>query len=72
MQATFSFAVDPILHLMQVTMAGFYEPDDIARFAIERAQAHRLLPCGLNEHLTLVDIRGMRIQSQTSVELFGK
>ncbi|WP_157105610.1 hypothetical protein [Sphingomonas sp. TDK1] len=56
--------------MVTIVMTGFFSPEDIARFVAARDAAHTLLRCGPNEHLTLVDIRGMRIQSQESVELF--
>lgn len=70
MDATFSITADIPRHMLCVTMAGFFTPDDIARFAVERDQAHRLLRCLPNQHVTLVDMRGMVIQAQDSVDRF--
>jgi hypothetical protein len=49
---------------------GFFEAPDIAKFLEHRAAAHTRLTCPPNAHLTLVDISGMQIQSQDSVEGF--
>lgn len=70
MEAQFSIAVDVPRSLVTIMMAGFFSPDDIARFVEERDRAHMLLRCGPNAHLTLVDIREMKIQSQESVAQF--
>jgi len=53
-------------------MSGFFGPEDITRFTVERDAAHLKLRCGPNQHVTLVDIRGMHIQSQGSVAGFQK
>ncbi len=37
---------------------------------MERDRAHQLLRCLPNQHITLVDMRGMVIQSQDSVDRF--
>ncbi len=70
MDATFSITIDIPRDLICVTMAGFFTPDDIARFSAERNRIHLALRCQPNQHLTLVDMRGMVIQSQESVDRF--
>ncbi len=70
MTATFSITADVPRDLICLTMAGFFTVDDIARFIAERDRAHMQLRCLPNRHLTLVDIRGMVIQSQESVDRF--
>jgi hypothetical protein len=72
MKAQFSISVDVPRSLVRMAMAGFFEDDDIARFVNARDQAHQLLQCPRNGHLTLVDIRGMDIQAQDSVTSFQK
>ncbi|GAA0675399.1 hypothetical protein GCM10009102_29560 [Sphingomonas insulae] len=52
-------------------MSGFFSPADICRFSEARDDAHHMLRCGPNEHVTLVDIRGMQIQGQESVAEFA-
>jgi len=70
MKAHFSIRVDVPRSLVVITMAGFFEPADIARFVAARNDAHRLLTCGANQQVTLIDIRAMDIQAQDSVAAF--
>ena len=70
MSARFQIDVDPARDLVRITMSGFYSAGDIDSFLAKREAAHRLLTCGPNEHLTLNDVRGMKIQSQDSVQAF--
>lgn len=51
-------------------MAGLFTPADIDAFLVARREAHRALGCGPNAHLTLNDLRGMKIQPQQSVSAF--
>lgn len=53
-------------------MSGFFTPEDIAAFVVERRRAHARLACGPNEHLTLNDLRRMKIQPRESVDSFGE
>ena len=66
----FTVETDVKNSLIRIAMHGFFGPDDIARFIAERAKAHARLTCGPNEHLTLNDLRGMKIQSQQAVTDF--
>lgn len=70
MNAEFSIQVDPSRDLVRIEMHGLFEPEDIHRFLRERAVAHRRLTCGANRHLTLNDLRNMKIQPQQSVVAF--
>jgi hypothetical protein len=70
MSAYFHFDVDPDRDLVRITMAGFFTPGDIQQFLAARRVAHRQLRCGRNEHVTLNDLRGMKIQPQDSVAGF--
>lgn len=72
MPSKFFIAADPLLDLIQIDMSGFFDEADIAAFELARNDAHRQLRCGPNEHLTLVDIRCMLIQSQESVVGFKR
>lgn len=72
MSAEFSFRVDPDRDLVRVRMAGFFTPEDVAAFARARAEAHGLLRCPPNAHVTLNDVREMKIQPQETVEAFGR
>jgi len=70
MDAEFSLRVEPERDLVVVTLLGFFTVEDVARFTKARDAAHLQLRCRANQHLTLVDVRGMRIQSQESVAAF--
>jgi hypothetical protein len=63
--------VDPALDLVFVRLAGFFGPDDVARFVKVRNEAHYRLRCEQNQHLTLADIRDIKVQAQDIVALFG-
>jgi hypothetical protein len=70
MSADFTIDVEPERNLVRIRMAGFFTPEDIETFLAERAKAHARLTCAPNQHLTLNDLRGMKIQAQESVEMF--
>ncbi len=69
MDAKFNFITDARCNLIRVEMAGFFGEDDVQRFAAE----YRSLLVHLNApgHLTLVDIREMKIQPQSVVGAFS-
>lgn len=67
-----SIDVEPGRDLVRITLAGFFTPADVTRFVAERDAAHNRLRCGPNQHLTLVDMRAMHIQSQDSVDAFQR
>lgn len=70
MSAEFSIHVDPSRDMVRIEMRGLFEPEDVQRFLHERGIAHRRLTCGANRHLTLNDLRDMKIQPQQSVVAF--
>ncbi|NIJ65416.1 hypothetical protein FHR20_002378 [Sphingomonas leidyi] len=70
MSADFTIDVDPARDLVRIRMGGFFTSADIDAFLAERARAHAQLTCGPNRHLTLNDLRDMKIQAQESVEMF--
>jgi hypothetical protein len=71
MPARFSIAVDPLRHLVTLTIAGFYLVEDVDALRDAYREALGLLHCGPNQHLTLTDAAGMRIQSREVVEAFA-
>lgn len=70
MNASFSFQVDRARDLIRIQMAGLFTPPDIKAFLEERQVAHAQLGCGPNRHLTLNDVRQMKIQTQEIVAAF--
>jgi hypothetical protein len=72
MSAEFSIDVDPSRDLVRIAMSGFFTHDDIRAFYEARAEAHKQLRCGPNQHLTINDLRGMKVQSADVVAAFQK
>jgi hypothetical protein len=70
MSATYSIHAEPERDLVRITMAGLFTPEDIEGFYKARDLAHAKLTCGRNAHLTINDLRGMKIQPQESVAGF--
>ena len=70
MNASFSFTVDRARDLVRIQMAGLFTQADIAAFLEGRRRAHAELRCPPNRHVTLNDLRGMKIQSQEVVAMF--
>jgi hypothetical protein len=71
MSAQFTISVDPARHLVRIAMSGFFTPEDVTRFVRERAVAHQQLRCGPNQHVTINDLRAMKVQPQDTVATFG-
>lgn len=70
MDGHFSFRVDSARSLVRITMSGLFTRADVAAFVAARREAHAELRCAPNEHLTLNDLRGMKIQPQEIVAAF--
>lgn len=70
MSATFSFKVDRARDLVRIQMAGLFTANEIAAFLEARRRAHAELGCAPNRHLTLNDVRRMKIQTQDIVAEF--
>lgn len=71
MDAQYKVEVDPVTNIVRHYLAGFFEAEDVARYVAARDAAHKTLTCGPNEHVTLVDVRDMKIQPQDIVQAFG-
>ncbi|WP_218000369.1 hypothetical protein [Sphingomonas soli] len=70
MSAEFSIEADPARDLIRIRMSGFFTQADIQAFLAARREEHAKLHCGPNQHLTLNDVRDMKIQSQEMVDAF--
>lgn len=68
--AAYELCVDPLRKYIRITMSGFFGEGDVKSFVAARDAAHIRLRCAPNQHVTLVDMRGMQIQPQPIVELF--
>jgi len=71
MNANFTIDVEPERDLVRITLGGFFTAADVNDFLAVRDKAHHRLTCGPNQHLTLADVREMRIQPQEAVGRFG-
>jgi hypothetical protein len=69
--ARFSFEVDRPRNLVRIVMTGLFEPEDVADFSRERRKAHAMLRCAPGRHVTLTDLRAMKILPQQTVAAFG-
>jgi hypothetical protein len=70
MAAQFTVRAEPSRDLIRITMSGFFSPDDIQAFCTARAAEHARLTCGPNQHVTLNDLRAMKVQAQDVVAAF--
>lgn len=70
MSAEYSIEVEPNRDLVRIRMGGFFELGDVEGFLEVRRVAHQALRCGRNQHVTINDIRDMKIQSQEIVDAF--
>lgn len=70
MGAKFSFDIDPTRGLVRITMAGLFSLADIRAFFDARREAHEALGWPKNAHVTVNDVRAMKIQPQDSVAAF--
>jgi hypothetical protein len=70
MSAEYAVIADPSRDLIQIRMAGFFTAEDLKGFIEARRAAHAELRCGPNQHVTLNDVRDMKIQSQEMVDAF--
>jgi hypothetical protein len=61
---------DPDRDFMQITLSGFFDADMIARLREVRVKARAELRCPPNQHVTLVDISGLKLQPQTLLPRF--
>jgi hypothetical protein len=68
--AHFSFSIDKQYGLIRITTSGLFGPDDAEAFLEARAAAHAELGLPPNQHMTLNDMRGLKIQAQEIVAAF--
>lgn len=70
MSEKFTFVLDRARGLVRISMHGFYDLKDVAAFFEARRRAHEELGLPANEHMTLNDLRDMKIQRQDVVLAF--
>ena len=72
MSDKFSFSLDRDRGLVRISMHGFYRIEDVDAFFDARRQAHAALGLPRNAHMTLNDLRGMKVQQQEVIQAFQK
>jgi len=72
MSAGYTFDVDPSRNYVRLRMHGFFTPEDLPAFIAARREAHVRLTCAANAHVTLNDIRELKIQSKEIVDGFSR
>jgi hypothetical protein len=70
MGGDYSFRVDRAKSLVRITMSGLFTRADVAAFLDARREAHERLACAPNRHVTLNDLRALKIQPQEIVAEF--
>jgi hypothetical protein len=70
MDPHFSFAVDRQRDLVRIVLTGLFMPEDVADFLKARRHAHAQLICAAGQHVTLTDLRAMKILPQETVVAF--
>ncbi len=70
MSDKFTFTLDRDRGLVRISMHGFYSLKDVAAFFKARREAHAALGLPRNAHLTLNDLRDMKIQQQEVIQAF--
>lgn len=67
MHPAFSFEVDRRRNLIRFVLTGLFMPDDVSAFLEERHKAHAKLSCATGQHVTLTDLRAIKILPQETV-----
>lgn len=71
MQSGFSFMVDRQLNLVKFVLTGMMLPDDVSDFLEARRKAHAQLTCAPGQHVTLTDLRAVKILPQATVDAWS-
>jgi hypothetical protein len=71
MPSPFSIEVDPALDLVRIVMTGLLLPEHVSDFFEARRTAHAMLNCPPGRHVTLTDLRSVKIMPQETVAAFG-
>lgn len=70
MSAKFSIRADHACGLIRITMSDLLTLDDVESFYAERARAHAELGLPKNMHMTLNDVRDLKILPQPTLAAF--
>ena len=72
MDQNFSINIEVSRDLMRVTLGGFFEVAKLASVSEQLRRAKAQLRCAPNQHVALIDVRGMSIQPQDSISTFER
>lgn len=70
MHPRFTFEVDRPRSLVRIVLTGMFMPKDVTDFFDARREAHAMLGCAPGQHVTLTDLRAMKIMPQQTVAAF--
>lgn len=68
MHPGFSYDVDGRRNLVRFVLTGLFMPSNVSEFLEARREAHAKLTCAPGQHVTLTDLRTIRILPQETVE----
>jgi len=71
MNAHYRITTDDARCLLRIELGGFFEADDLAALAAEKALAIGRMRCGRNRHVTLCDVSACKIQTGDIAEMFA-
>lgn len=71
MHPGFSLQVDRRRNLIRIVLTGLFMPDDVTEFLKARHEAHAQLTCAPGQHVTLTDLRAIRILPQATVDAWS-
>ena len=70
MDGHFIVEADPARSLIKISLSGLFGREQVAAFREARNREHARLACGPNRHVTLTDVRDIKIQPQDTVAAF--
>lgn len=70
MIAQFIVRTDPIHDLVRIALSGFFVAADVTALRDALAAQHKRLLCPRHQHVTLIDVSRMSVQSQEMVAAF--
>jgi hypothetical protein len=70
MHPRFSIDVDRRNDLVRIVLTGLFSPGDVSEFFEARRKAHAMLRCAPHQHVTLTDLRAMKIMPRDTVAAF--
>jgi hypothetical protein len=70
MHPRFSISLDPSRDLVTIVMTGLLVAGDVADFFEARRKVHARLRCASGRHVTLTDVRALKILPRETVDAF--